>query len=212
MRRTRLSRLFICCTLLIAVHGYSGGGLIGQDSGAIEDVVLHPIASGIVACTEHAVGDLALGDALGKDCMVIRRDTMRAPDRPIPSLFQGDGLENEDWYGWEASLLAPCNGRVMSTRTNPVNSRPGQPPDRDELKAASNIVFECSDGVHVVYAHPRHIQVQSGDSVAAGEVVAEIGNNGNSFFPHVHVGAWRGDTPFQIRFDLRALGELVRSR
>lgn len=199
------------CTLLFVVQSYWGEALFGQESGAVKDVVLHPIVNDTFVCAEHAEGELKrLGDALGKDCLVIRMDTTRAPDRPILSLFQGDGLDNEDWFGWEVSLLAPCDGRVKSTGTNPVTNRPGEFPGED-VKPASEIVFECLDGVHVIYAHPRHIQVQPGDSVVAGEVVAEIGNNAVSKAPHVHVGAWKGETPLQIRFDLRILGKLRRS-
>ena len=28
--------------------------------------------------------------------------------------------------------------------------------------------------------------------------------------PHVHVGAWRGDVPLQVRWDLRAMARLQR--
>ena len=44
----------------------------------------------------------------------------------------------------------------------------------------------------------------------AGRVVAKIGNNGMSYHPHVHIGAWKDDTAHQIRFDLNATGKLQR--
>ena len=199
--------------LLLAVHGYRGDALFGQAAEGVADVLLHPIMSEAFVCAEHAEGELRrLGDALGKDCMVIRMDSTRAPGRTFPSLFEGDGLENEDWFGWEVPLLAPCDGTVKSAKANPATNRPGSfPPSGSTGNPASEIEFVCLDSVHVIYAHVRNIHVQPGDSVAAGAAVAEVGNNAVSKAPHVHVGAWKGETPLQIRFDLRALGKLRRS-
>ena len=59
-------------------------------------------------------------------------------------------------------------------------------------------------------AHVRSILVGEGDTVTAGQVVARVGNNGNADVPHVHVGAWRGDQPLQVRWDLRAMAGLRR--
>ena len=52
----------------------------------------------------------------------------------------------------------------------------------------------------------------------AGDPVARIGNNGSSFHPHVHVGAFRGDmmsedaVPLQVRMDLAAMGRVMGLR
>jgi murein DD-endopeptidase MepM/ murein hydrolase activator NlpD len=92
----------------------------------------------------------------------------------------------------------------VSVRINEVTNDPGTmgtPP-------ASAIIFAADDGTRVVYGHVQDVQVAEGDSVAAGELVARIGNNGMCRNPHVHVGAWRDDVPLQIRFDLSAMGRL----
>ena len=53
-----------------------------------------------------------------------------------------------------------------------------------------------------------------GDWRSGGEQV-EISifsaTNGYSRFPHLHVGAWIGDSPLQIRFDLAAMGRQLRT-
>lgn len=69
-----------------------------------------------------------------------------------------------------------------------------------------------ADGVRVLYAHVRDVVVRVGDRVRAGQRVARVGNNGPAWFPHTHVGAWRGTTPLQVRFDLRAMGSMSRAR
>ena len=45
-------------------------------------------------------------------------------------------------------------------------------------------------------------------SVTAGQRVARVGNNGFSWYPRIHVGAWLDETPLQTQFDLRAQGRL----
>ena len=197
---------------LILLFAFSLAGaepVLGQPVTPIEDVVLHPFARSPFVCAEHAVGELSnLGDALGKDCMVIGMDSTRHADRSIPSLFQGDGLENDDWFGWNEPVLAPCDGTVISIDTNERTNRPGSVPRREMLEPASEIRFRCQAGFNVVYAHVREIQVRPGENVSAGAEVALIGNNAVSKAPHVHVGAWRDESPLQIRFDLHALGKL----
>ena len=56
----------------------------------------------------------------------------------------------------------------------------------------------------MVYVHTRQIKDEKGDKVPAGEVVAKMGNNGTSRSPHTHGGAWKGETPYQIKIDLYA--------
>lgn len=60
----------------------------------------------------------------------------------------------------------------------------------------------------VVHAHVTAVKVKPGDVVSVGQVVASVGNDGMSRSPHVHVGAYRGDLPLQVRWDLRAMGKL----
>ncbi|MFW6089766.1 MAG: M23 family metallopeptidase [Gemmatimonadota bacterium] len=207
-------RISLATSVLLTVAVASSPALWSQEPTRepIEAVLLHPIVAVPFMCGEHAEGELSnLGDVYGKDCMVVGTDTTRAADRRIPSLFERDGLENEDWFGWEVELLAPCDGTVIGTSDNPVTNRPGRFPERGSVEPASEVRFACADGTRVVYAHVRDVRVGIGDSIAAGDVVAAIGNNAVSKAPHVHLGAWRGDTPLQIRFDLRALGALRRS-
>lgn len=168
----------------------------------IEAVLLHPPVVRTFSETEHAEGELGyLGDALGVDCTIheLSHDGWIRP-------YKTDGKANDDWYGWNEPLLAPLDSTVVTIRINDVTNDPGtmgSPP-------ASAIIFEASGGTLVVYAHVQDVRVSTGDSVKAGDVVALIGNNGMCRDPHVHVGAWRGETPLQIRFDLAALGRLRR--
>lgn len=180
----------------------------------IEAALAHPPVSVRFQCSEHALGsEDHVPDALGADCVVVRRTG--GPNGNLNSLYSGDGSRNEDWHGWREPLLAPCDGRVAIVSINPETTQPGEfGPGR-----SSAILFRCGpdDAPHpiqVALIHVREVVVSEGDRVHAGDHVARIGNNGSSFNPHVHIGAFRGElfsddaVPLQVRFDLAAMGRL----
>lgn len=171
----------------------------------IEAVVLYPLFERPFFCKDHAEGDATgLGDALGTDCMVVGG----LEDGGYPRLYRTDGSTNEDWFGWHAPVLSPFDGVVKMVRVNPVVNRPGV----RASSPAGQIVFERADRLIVAYAHITDARVKAGDRVFAGQVVAIDGNNGAAQAPHVHVGAFRNHTPYQIRWDQRAEGKLPAFR
>jgi hypothetical protein len=168
----------------------------------IEVVVIHRLFSGYFTCSEHYAGELPhLGDALGSDCMVL--DSL-APGEDengwFAKLYRTNGKTNEDWYGWGVPVLAPFDGAVEDVHVNPVTNATGT----INPKPASRIVFSRADGTHVMFGHVADITVAKGDKVRAGQPVAKVGNNGYGRAPHIHIGAWRGKQPLQIRFDLHS--------
>jgi hypothetical protein len=165
-------------------------------------VVIYPIVHPHYMCLEHPAGQLiALGDALGSDCLIANVD--RGPADGFPAFFRGTGEHNDDWYGWREPLLAPFDAVVDSVLAPPPPGRPGR-------VRGGVLVFRRADGVRVLYAHVQEIRVRAGERVRAGQPVARVGNNGPSYFPHTHIGAWRGAQPLQIRFDLGAMGTMSR--
>lgn len=189
-------------TLLITL---AAGALAAQPAAALDDnILVHPLFEGTYSCTEHRDGELqGPGDALGADCWVFR--VAEAVDgRRFARQFLDDGFENEDWYGWRASVLSPIGGTVLRRIDNPDTNQPGFP----GRPPASLIVLRAEDGTHVLVAHLRETSVTEGDRVERGETIGRVGNNGYSYAPHIHIGAWRGQRPLQIRFDLSArIGE-----
>lgn len=171
---------------------------------AIGQAMIHPLFKVSYSCSEHWEGQLPYpGDALGSDCIVY--GGLPADGRSgFVRAFRTDGLANEDWYGWGETVLAPFDSTVEKININPVVNKPGQlgkPP-------ASFVVFKHADGTMVLLAHVADVLVKEGDTVKGGQPFARVGNNGYGRAPHIHVGAWRGKTPLQIRFDLRAMGKL----
>lgn len=170
-------------------------------------VVAHPIFKGFYFCTEHWARQFATpGDALGTDCLV--QELTEVDGRVWLRSHKGDGFANEDWYGWRKDVLSPCTGEVLKTTENPVTNRPGvlgQPP-------ASLVLLKCADQVMFMLAHIDQPSVKAGDAVKRGQPIAKVGNNGYSRSPHIHVGAWKGDQPLQIRFDQNAMADFHEPR
>jgi hypothetical protein len=180
----------------------------------IESVAIHPPVAARFQCSEHALGDVDhVPDALGADCVVIRREG--GPSGNLNAMYSGDGTRNEDWHGWREPLLAPFDGVVLIVSLNPVTATPGSfGGGRSSAILFREGLEEDPKAVQVAYVHVREVTVSEGDTVRAGEPVARIGNNGNSFNPHVHIGAFRGElfsndaVPLQVRMDLAAMGRL----
>ena len=178
---------------IVLISALAAGAVHAQ-----EIVRVHPIFDQpFFSCTEHAAyWDLALGDALGSDCMV--NDFVEDDGRLWLRAHTGNGHQNADWFSWNAKVLSPCTGQVKSVTVNPTENLPGvlgKPP-------ASVIQLACESGVQMTVAHVRAIEVAQGQSVTAGEHIARVGNNGYSRHPHIHLGAWRDNEALQIIFDL----------
>jgi hypothetical protein len=65
-----------------------------------------------------------------------------------------------------------------------------------ETIGGNTVVLDLGSGLYAFYAHlqPGSIRVRPGQSVRAGEVLASVGNSGNSNAPHLHFQIGDGPT------------------
>jgi hypothetical protein len=106
-------------------------------------------------------------------------------------LFVGNINDVNSFFGYGQKVLAVADARVVTVVDRFKDQTPGE-------ISTDNIVFEEIDGNHVVlelgngryafYAHlkPQSIRVKEGDYVKRGEVIALLGNSGNTSAPHLH--------------------------
>ncbi|HEX8449651.1 MAG TPA: M23 family metallopeptidase [Allosphingosinicella sp.] len=74
------------------------------------------------------------------------------------------------------------------------------------------LVLRRDDGTAVMLGHVADVAVAVGDRVKSGQPIARVGNNGPARAPHIHIGAYRGRVPLQIRWDQKAMARLRRER
>ncbi|MDZ7658362.1 M23 family metallopeptidase [Fodinibius sp.] len=172
-----------------------------QNDTLTKTVLIHPVIETddgeLIFSREHTYKDhLGLGDQLARDFIAIT-----ATENGILQAFKNDGKENKDYIGWRKNVLAPVSGTVTLVNHPKITNTPGKM-NRDA--EPGRIFIENNDSTKVILVHVREIKVEEGEQVDAGDVVAKVGNNGISTGPHIHVGAWKDDTPLQIQVDLYA--------
>lgn len=164
-------------------------------------VTIYPVFKQAFVTSEHPEGELLyLGDALGRDFIGVK-----FVDGFIRT-FINDGKRNEDWFGYMIDVLAPSDALVESVNIAESENTPGTHTNTP----ASSVTFLCENDIRIAYAHLTDITVKPNDKIVKGQPFAKCGNNGTSWSPHVHVGAWKNQQPLQIQVDLTALGKIQR--
>ncbi|MEU1489925.1 M23 family metallopeptidase [Streptomyces sp. NPDC005776] len=128
----------------------------------------------------------------------------RGPSRPKFRRLWPVALRNDRFPGFGAPLLAVADGTVVYAahgRRDHLsrNSLPAllylmvlEASVRDVLGPGSivgnHLVLDLGNGTYAMYAHLRRgsLRVGVGETVRAGQQLAECGNSGNSTEPHVH--------------------------
>lgn len=114
-------------------------------------------------------------------------------------IFSGDGSKVEDfaYYGTEVRSVA------AGTVVNLYDAADTQVPNADptgittENIGGDMIVVDIGGGNYAFYAHLQRgsLRVKLGDRVTAGQVVALLGNSGNTTAPHLHFHVMDGPSP-----------------
>lgn len=105
-------------------------------------------------------------------------------------LWSNDGKKNEDYAGYQAELLAVADGTVVETMDGIQEGvgwveKPQVPVDK---LCGNYVLLDIGNDRYALYAHaiPGSIKVKVGDKVKAGDVLALMGNSGNSNATHLH--------------------------
>ncbi|HWM16481.1 MAG TPA: M23 family metallopeptidase [Microbacterium sp.] len=100
-----------------------------------------------------------------------------------------DELASYPYFG--ANILAVGDGPVVSMRFDLPEQTPGANPTGLTLDeyGGNHIVQQLGDGVYAFYAHlqpDNPMDVEVGQELEKGEVIALLGNTGNTDSPHLH--------------------------
>lgn len=96
------------------------------------------------------------------------------------------GLESYVIFG--ASVVSPCDGTVTAARSDLPDL---VPPQSDRENPSGNHVILSCGALDVELAHFQQgsVAVDVGDVVAAGALLGQVGNSGNTTEPHLHIHA-----------------------
>jgi Peptidase family M23 len=97
---------------------------------------------------------------------------------------------NENWWGWGEPILAVADGEITEVVDGiPDNSPRILPPVTLDNIAGNHVILHIGTDRYVTYAHLRNgsIKVRLHDHVLRGDMVALLGNSGNTSGAHLHM-------------------------
>jgi hypothetical protein len=114
-------------------------------------------------------------------------------------IFTGDKAKVESYPYFGSDIHAVADGPVVAVLDGQPEQVPGVTPSGLALEqyGGNHIVQDIGDGNYAFYAHlkPDSLKVKSGDQLKSGQVIAALGNSGNSDAPHLHFQVMDGPDP-----------------
>lgn len=112
--------------------------------------------------------------------------------------FQRDGSKNADYYAYGKKVVAAKDGAVVFVRTDIVENTPAETTNTN-TPSGNLVVIDHGNNQYGYYGHlkPNSINVRVGNRVRAGDPIAEVGNSGDSFEPHLHFHVMNNPDPAQ---------------
>jgi hypothetical protein len=167
--------------------------------------VLHPPlrGSGWIALNALATYDhrRAFQAVDGKLCIAQRFAIDWMQLGPDGHLFHDNPKSNANFYGYGAKVLAVADARVADLREDVAENQGNNPRGGRHVTVDSAVgdyvTLDLGAGRFALYAHlqPHSVKVKLGDKVKAGQVLALLGNSGNSDEPHLHFHLMDANSP-----------------
>jgi hypothetical protein len=107
-------------------------------------------------------------------------------------LINGAASDVSGYVGYGAQVLAVADGAVIGIEDSLEDQKPGSMPDPKSINIGNvdgnHIVLDLGGGVYAFYAHLQKgsLTVKPGEQVKRSQVLAKLGNTGNSSAPHLH--------------------------
>jgi murein DD-endopeptidase MepM/ murein hydrolase activator NlpD len=115
--------------------------------------------------------------------------------------YRGDPSNLANWSPYGADVLAVADAVVADTKdgipdNNPASDTKAVPIDLKTV-GGNYLILDLRNGFFTFYAHlkPGSLRVKTGDRVRRGQVIASLGNSGNSDAPHLHFHVSDGNSP-----------------
>ncbi len=119
--------------------------------------------------------------------------------RPDDRLYAGDRSKLESYAYFGTPVYAVADGTVVNLYDQAAEQVPGEPVKgiTPESIGGNMLVIDIGGGNFAFFAHlkPGSLRVKLGDHVKRGQVIALLGNTGNSDAPHLHFHVMDGKSP-----------------
>lgn len=106
--------------------------------------------------------------------------------------YSGDIYKNTSYYCYNQDILAVADGTIVQLQDgipeNIPNSNKHAVQINQKTVPGNYLVIDLGNGHYAGYAHiiPGSFKVKIGDQVKRNQVIAKLGNSGNSSEPHLH--------------------------
>lgn len=125
--------------------------------------------------------------------------------------FDGDIHQNKSFYCYNQEVLAVADGKIVAIQDGIAENNPHSKlavQMTEETLPGNYIIIELGNKQFAAYGHliPGSLRVKVGDQVKRGDVIAKLGNSGNSMEPHLHFqmtqkGVFLNTNPIPYGFD-----------
>ena len=132
--------------------------------------------------------------------------------------WTGDASKNQSYRAYGANVLAVADGTVLQTRDGIPENVPDPVaravPITPDTLAGNSVLVDIGGGAFAFYAHlqPGSLKVKQGDRIRQGQVLALLGNTGNSSEPHLHFHVVDRNAAFDRAFRTRSRPSSSRQR
>jgi hypothetical protein len=120
--------------------------------------------------------------------------------------YESYGNQNQHYYAFDKTVLAPADGEIIKLINDVKDNQPGEM-NASQL-TGNTIIIKTDQDEYLLLAHLKQgsIRVAEGERLQAGQVVAKVGNSGNSSEPHLHMQLMDAEnmanaTGIRMRFD-----------
>ncbi len=106
--------------------------------------------------------------------------------------YHGAINKNVNYYCYGQPVFAVANGKVVAVTDNIPENVPNSGtlavPITLKTVGGNEVILDIGNGLYAVYGHliPGSIKVHVGEQVKQGQMLAKLGNSGNSTEPHLH--------------------------